>query len=555
MKRSARAVALALSAVLALAACSAKPDNEVTGSSTGTVAAQASGSSAASGGGAPAAGSGETITAVENTAGGAGVEQIASPWFNSGSLSQSVMFRALFRAEPNLTDVKPDLAEKYTEGADHKSLTITLKKGLKWSDGQPLTADDVVWSLNSILRVAKANAIYVTAFKQIEGADTVKAGSDATMSGVTAKGDEITIKLKNPVSNIVPVLAQFMILPKHSLAKSDPLKMDTDAFWKNPVTSGPFKVGQLSQGNFITLVPNENYEGPKPKITKINVVASADPVSDASAGKIDYFTTNDAEIIKSMKDVSSFAAHPIDILFYRYFAFNLTQPNAPFADVKAREALKYAVDWNSLVTSLYPELGVVINSGVPDGYPAHDKSIAKYTFDPAKAKQLLQEAKFDFGKTIRLRYYYSDQTSINLMTAVAQQLMDVGMKVEVLKFQGDPTTELYTTKKWDVAFKGLSSFGFNEWYGEYTNTPTFTQIIGEQPEFATLNQELNEATSQDKTDSVLMQLQKLEQQKLLKLPLYSLKQYVFVSKRIKNADKFGNPLYIYDNNFANWTVG
>ncbi len=526
---------VALIAVVAVAttACSATPSTQGSGGPTGAA--------------------GQTITVAESTQGSVGVQQIPTPWMNSGDLAQSVMFRGLFRAEADLTTVKPDLAESYNVSDDAKTLTVTLKKNVNWSDGQALTADDVVWSINSILRAAQANAIYGTAFKQIVGSEVVKAGSDATMSGLTAKDNVITFSLKNPVANLLPVLAQFMILPKHSLEKVDPLKMAADAFWQKPVTSGPFKVGELSQGNFITLIPNDKYEGAKPKITKINLVTSNDPVADAKAGKIDYFTSNDADIIKAMAGVTTFSSNPVNVLFYRYFVFNLSDAGSPFADMKSREALTYGVDWNSLVKSLYPNIGTVINSGVPDGQPGHSSDIPAYTFDPAKAKALLTDANFDFTKTVRLRYYYTDQTSINLMTAVAQQLIALGMKVEVLKFQGDATTELYTTKKYDVALKGLGSFGYNEWYGEYSNS-TFAKIIGPQPAFDTLNAQLNQATSAAAYQDVLTKLQSLEQADLLKLPLYSLKQYVFVGKRISGASVFANPLYLYNNNFADWSV-
>ncbi|MCT1459322.1 ABC transporter substrate-binding protein [Aestuariimicrobium sp. p3-SID1156] len=520
--------------------CSAQPDSQTTGS-TGANGGQSGGDNS-------------TINVVESLGQGATLDQIGTPWFNSGALSQAVMFRGLFRAEPNLTDVKDDLAASSELAEDGKTFTVTLKDGLKWSDGKPITGDDVAWSLSTILRAAKANAIYVTAFKQIEGAQEVIGGKTSDLSGVKVDGQKVTIALSNPVGDLKPVLAQFMILPRHALEKSDPLKMDTDAYWRKPITSGPFEVGQLSQGNFITLVPNQNYEGAKPSIQKINVVRSTDPASDAKSGKLDYFATNDPEIIKAMAEVDTFTDNPVDVLFYRYFVFNLSDNSNPMTNVKAREALRYGIDWKSLVGGLYPNVGKIIASGVPEGMEGHDTTIEQYTFDQNRAKELLKEAGVDMNRTLRLRYYYDDQTSINFMTAVAQQLMELGMKVEVLKFQGDATSELYSTRKYDIAFKGLSAFSVGEWYSEYSNNPTFGQIIGAQPEFDALNAKLNQTVDQGERQKILGELQKLEQDKQLKMPLYRLQQHVFVSKRINGTAKFGNPLYIYDNNFAKWKL-
>jgi len=171
-----------------------------------------------------------SITVAEVTAGGGGVNTISTPWFASGSISHHAMFRGLFKADANLVSVKPDLASGYKFSKDGKTLTVTLKSGIKWSDGKDLTVDDVVWSINSLLRVSKSNAIFVNAFKEIVGSEAVNATNKATMSGITTKGNDIIISLKSPINIMIPVLAQFMIMPKHVLADEDILKLDTNNF-------------------------------------------------------------------------------------------------------------------------------------------------------------------------------------------------------------------------------------------------------------------------------------------------------------------------------------
>ena len=494
-----------------------------------------------------------SITVAEVTAGGGGVQQIFSPWINSGSISHHAMFRALFKAEANLTSVKPDLASGYKFSKDGKTLTVTLKSGIKWSDGKDVTVDDVVWSMNSLLRVAKSNAIYVNAFKQIVGSEDVNGTNTKTMSGITTKGNVITISLKAPVNTFIPALAQFMILPKHVLADEDVLKLDTNNYWKNPVVPGPYKVGTFSQGNFITLVPNDKYEGDSPKIKEINISVSSNLVADAKSGKLDYFTTNDPDTIRAMSTVSTFKSAPLDVLFYRYLVVN---PTGPFSNVKAREALKYGIDWNRLIPAIYGQQGKVINGGVASGMPHYLPSIQKHKFDKAKATALLKEAKFDFSKTIRLRTYNQSQPAVMIiMTAVAQQLTELGMKVEFLPWTGDATTELWTNRNYELALKGLSAFNVGEWFAEYSNPATFEKLLGAQPEYAALNSKLLQATTLRDTGKILTDLQKLEQQDLYKLPMHLLKQVVFVSKNISGTpSKWGNPLYVYQNNIASWSA-
>jgi len=342
-------------------------------------------------------------------------------------------------------------------------------------------------------------------------------------------------------------------MPKHSLADQDILKLDTNNFWKNPVVSGPFKVGTFSQGNFITLVPNDKYEGDKPKLKEINIIVSSNLVADAKSGKLDYFTTNDPDTIRAMASVSTFKSDQLDVLFYRYLVIN---PTGLFSNVKAREALKYGVDWNRLVPAIYGQQGKVINSGVASGMANHLSSIPAYKFDKAKAIALLKEANFDFSKTVRLRTYNQTQPAVmTLLTAVAQQLTELGMKVEFLPFQGDATTELWTNRNYELALKGLSAFNVGEWYAEYSNPATFEKLLGAQPAYAALNAQLIQATTLRQTATVLTDLQKLEQQNLYKLPLHFLKQVVFISKNITGTPtKWGNPLYVYQNNITSWSA-
>lgn len=495
-----------------------------------------------------------TLTFAETRQGGVGIKQVEPPWFNSGSLTQLALFRGLFKAGPDMTSVKPDLASGYKVSKDGKTVTITLKSGLKWSDGKAITVDDVIWSINSALRVTRINANYSNAFKLIDGASAVTAANKVNMSGLTAKGNEITIKLGAPQPLLIPVLAQFMILPKHILEDEDLLRLDTNKYWLDPVGSGPFKVGTLSPDNFITLVHNNNFEGPKPKIEQINVVTSTALLADARSGKIDYFITQDADTIRGMRSVNSFRSYQTTgAPFHRYWIFNLDNPNNPLKDVKAREALKYGIDWTNIVKAAYPH-GKVINSGVPSGLPFHLKSIDKYKFNVNRAKALLKEANFDFSKTVRLRHYHVGPADLIFMSAVAQQMQELGMKVELTRFVGDATTELYTNKNYDIALKGLSTFDVSEWFSEYSNS-NFAKIIGSQSKFAELNAQLATAVTLKQRASALTALQQLEQETLLKLPVHLLPAYVYISKRVSGTPtKYGPQLYLYENNFLNWVL-
>jgi len=107
----------------------------------------------------------------------------------------------------------------------------------------------------------------------------------------------------------------------------------------------------------------------------------------------------------------------------------------------------------------------------------------------------------------------------------------------VQKFQGDATTELYKIRDYDIALKGLSSFGFEEWYGEYaSDNVNFVNIMGKDGYFDTKVNELRETSDPVRRNQILIDLQKLEQKYLYKLPLFTLQNIVFV-----NTDKVKTP--------------
>lgn len=499
----------------------------------------------------PGAGTSEDKPQVLSIGAGVG-DKIDSLWINSGTPEQTLVFRSLFLAQPNLTDVEPDLASDYEVSDDGKTIVVTVRDDVKWHDGEPFTAQDVTWSLTTALRAAQINALYASELGKINGAAAVTDGTADTLAGVSADGNTVTIELSEPSANFIPVMAQFAILPQHLLKDSDPLELHNDAFWSAPVGNGMYEIAELNPSNFIRLTPAETYEGTQPKIDEVVIKPTADPVSDAQSGAIDYFWSNDVSVVERMAGVDGFTTHETDVLFYRYFVLNL-DGNPLLEDVRVREALLHAIDRDGIAKSIYGGVAKVINSGVPADDPAALENAETFDYDPELARTLLDEADFDFSQTLRLRMYYGDPVSQAFMTAVSQQLQDIGIDVELLKFQGDATTELYQNRQYDVALKGLSGFSAAEWYQEYSGT-NFLNIVGDQPEVRALTSELTQSVDEDARKSALGDLQAWEQENLLKLPLFTLAQFHYISDDVNAADKWGNPFYRYDRDFETWTV-
>lgn len=553
MKNSKKILALALAVVMMLGCLTACGGND-TPATSDAPASEAPATDA------PAA-NGEQVlklaTVLENDNGTG--DKTAYPWHNPGGPALNAMYRTLVKAEANLTDVKEDLAESYTVSEDGLTYTFVMKDGLKWSDGEDLTAEDVKFSIKTNLKAAVSNSIFTNAFVNIVGADAWRSGEADDLSGVVVDGNTVTITMESSYGSMLSVIAQFVILPEHAMKDVDPLEINNSEYWSNPVTSGAFKMGEMSVGNYYTLVPNEYYEGTPWKITKIVNNFVPDLITAAQAGNTYFLNTNSTDIISELGKLDSLTMFNVDILFYRYFICNMEgtdgNENPVMQDSRVREAILYAIDRETLAEQLFPGLAHVVNSGVPNDYAEYNGKT--YEYNPEKAKALLEEANYDFNHTFRILYYYSDQTSIDFMDAIAYYLGEVGMKVETVQStQG--TTDLFSTRNYDVGYKGLSAFSISEWYGEYASTnANFKNIFGGDDQWDENATAIAAETDSAKRSEILKELQEMEQENLYKLPLYTIGNNVFVNTdcvKLPEGITFGNPWYMYDMQMESWEI-
>ena len=486
-------------------------------------------------------------------------DKVELPWQNLRMWTM-LMFRTLFTAENDLTTVTPDLASDYKVSDDGLTYTITVADGNKWSDGTPITANDVAFSIKTNLKAAVSNGIYTNAFKKIVGSEAWRDGSATDLEGLKVNGNTITMTLATAHRTMIPVLAQFIIIPEHILKDTDPLELQNNVeFWSNPVVSGPFKVTEWNTGNYFTMELNDQYTGQAPKITKVVVSFVSDYVTAAKDGKMDYYNTNSMVEIDELSKVDGMTMYPVDILFYRYFIANIKgvdgNENPVMADPKVREAILYAIDRETIVKELFPNMGVVNNSGVVDSSSLFNG--VKYEYNPEKAKQLLQEANFDFNKTFRILYYHSDPTSVNFIETVVYYLEEIGMKVQAT-LSKQSTQDLFTTRDYDIGYKGLATFDSGEWYGEYNSTnANFQNIFGGDTAFDQLIGKLDTSASEAETADIYKQLQKLENEKLYKLPIFTQGNNIFVNTNkvvLPEGLEFGHPWYKTNNRFAEWDI-
>ncbi len=464
-----RAVALGLSSAAigaALAACGSETATTAPATSAPASAAPASTAPTAVAGGAatrtaaaPAASAGASNAPSASAAGSGGPTKrggggtlkllqwqaptILNPQLSQGTkddLACSPVYEPLlsFNIDGNAVPILAAEVPSRDNGgvaADGKSATIKLKSGLKWSDGQACTADDVVFTWQYVTDKATA-AIGISSYDAVEKVEKV---------------DDTTVKYTFSQTNPAWFRpAQVRVLPRHIFEADKGAKAKDSANNLKPVGTGPYKVTDFKPGDAITYVINENYREPnKPYFDRIDLKGGGDTASAARAvlqtGDYDYAWNLQLEdtILKQLenggKGVASFVpGGGIERIIYQ-----LADPNKevdgersspttthPFlADQKVRKAFTMGCDLDSVVTALYGRGGIV-SPNILNDPPQFRSPNNKFEFSLDKAGALLDEAGWKKSGQYRAKdgvpLAVVFQTSINTLRQKTQQIIKDG---------------------------------------------------------------------------------------------------------------------------------
>lgn len=479
-------------------------------------------------------------------------DRIVSPWKNV-QFHTGLMFRNLFLADSTFENVEMDLAESYTVTEDGLFYEIVMKDGIVWSDYEPLTANDVAFSIEASLVAEDGNVIYSTAFSNIEGAQEYLAGEAEHISGLEVVDNTVYITMSTAYPMMEQTLAQFVILPEHILGNEDWSTLYLNEYWADPVVSGMYKIGEVVSYETVQLVKNEAYIGEEPQIDEVILHI------DYKNADLDYYSTNNTTEIINYRSMRGMEMYEIDLLFYRYFVFNMEgadgNQNEAMQDYNVRLAISYAIDAESILRDIYFDSGELIDSGVLRSSSYYNE-VETNVYDPELAIQLLEESDYDMSRPLRLLYYYTDSVSLYCMESVADYLRAVGFEVEIV--QSTDVSQLYEEREYDLLLKGLSAFSVNEWYAEYSSvSTTLSSIFGGVTEFEELVNSLSYIIDEDDINDTLQELQILEQETLYKLPLFTLNQMLFIrEERLDVPDDvtFGNTWYKYDVDYEEWSI-
>lgn len=235
------------------------------------------------------------------------------PWLNPGIyIFSKVSLDRLLTADGALAPTEGQLAESFDVSEDGMSVTFDLKDGLTWHDGQPLTGEDVVWSIETAMKVPGINAVFSNTFDAI--------------SDISTDGDKVTINFGTLDPNMLLTFSQFAPLPRHLLDGVNPAEFQQHPFWQNPVGSGPFKIAEVQMNDFVRFVPFDDYHGGVAKIEEIVAFPSGENdgnvIQNAEAGRLDYGFTKSVGDVQALEAMDHMRVIPANIPYTRSLRIN-----------------------------------------------------------------------------------------------------------------------------------------------------------------------------------------------------------------------------------------
>jgi len=361
----------------------------------------------------------------------------------------------LVTISPDLQDVVGDLAESW-EIAD-TTATFKLVQNATWHDGTPVTAKDVVFTINMLTDPATTSR-WGSSFRNVKGyadAQATPAAGPTSLSGVTAPDDyTVQIELEQPDSGMIAGFYFISIMPEHILGTADRATITELPFWttNERVGAGPFKFMNLVEGERVELVAHEGYHFGAPQIKNLNLLFFSSAETSLAAFQqgsnlVAPMTINDVELVNSI-DGAETIPFPAGV---GYIAYNLYQDY--LMDKRDRQAMAYAIDKKTIAETLFQGQVTAVSTEVPYITWAQPADANPYDYDPEKAKSLLEEAGWTGEHTLGFWYYYADPITASVMEAMQQYLEAVGIRTE-LKFDDGSgvRTQEVLDHTWDMQY-------------------------------------------------------------------------------------------------------
>lgn len=386
-------------------------------------------------------------------------------------------YSKLVALDPNDTSkIVSDIAESWDVSEDGLTFTFKLKPNLTFASGNPITAEDVAFSFERVIKLDKSPAFLLTQFGMNADnvTETAKAADASTFVMTVDKPYAPSFVLNVLTATVASVVDKKVVMENAKpVTPTDEYKYDTDfgnEFLKTGYAgSGPFKIREWRANEVVVLERNDNYYGEKAKLARViyrYMKESAGQRLALENGDIDVarnLDPGDFDAVASKDGIATTSA-PKGTLYY----FSLNQKNPNLAKPEVIEAFKYLVDYDALGETLIKGIGTIHQTFLPSGQlGALDDT--PYTLDVEKAKQLLAKAGLADGFTVTMDVR-NTQPVTGIAENIQQTLAQAGIKLEIIPGDGKQTLTKYRARQHDIY---IGQWG-SDYFDPNSNAETFT---------------------------------------------------------------------------------
>lgn len=409
------------------------------------------------------------------------------------------MFESLVALRPGSTRVEPLLATSWKASKDSKTWTFQLRQGVKFHDGTPFNAAAVCtnferwYGFKGSLQLDSASYYWQTVFGGFKDASGPGPDpKDSLYRRCTAQGDStVVIRLTKPSASFLGALAlpAFAIASPDALTKygadqgsvnADGLFQPTGTFGtEHPIGTGPFKFVSWTRGDRLVMARNDDYWGPKTSLDRLIIRAIPDNSARLQALQNNEIQGYDLVEPQDTRTITRSGLQLIDRPAFNvgYVGFNQSRP--PTNNKKVREALTYALDRKGVVNAFYGGRGQVATQFMPPQLFGWASNVRKYSYNPNRAKAILQAAGFKLP--VAIEFWYPTDVSRPYMPDPKRNFQAFVQSLEKSGFKVTPKSA-----PWSPDYIGRMNEGKNGnlylfgWTGDYGDPDNFVGTFFQQ---------------------------------------------------------------------------
>ena len=412
------------------------------------------------------------------------------------------LFETLVFLEPGTTNPVPGLAESWEPNEDGTVWTFAIRPDVTFHDGEPLTAEAVCanfdrwYNFTGPLQNPSASYYWQVVFGGFAEFDPESGAPEESLYQSCEATEELTavITLTKPSATFIPALAQqaFGIASPAALEQydADAGTVDEEGVFQptgtfgteHPIGTGPFKFQSWTRGESLELVRYDDYWGEKAKLDSLIIRPIPDNAARLQAlqtGEIQGYDLVEPQDIPTLEDSG---LQVLDRPAFNVAYVGINQAKPPMDQLEVRQALAHGLNRQEVVDSFYAGRGVVATQFMPPEVVGYAEDVTEYEYDPAKAKQLLQDAGLELP--VEIEFWYPSDVSRPYMPDPKRNFEAFKASLEESGFKVTPKTAPWSPDYLGAVDEGNTQVYLLGWTGDYGDADNFIGTFFQSPQEA-----------------------------------------------------------------------